>query len=403
MKNSFSSTNPNERIEQIDILRGFALFGVLVVNALGYNSSFFDFGGFYSAFTDSLNSSVYNFITNYGADKFIGLFSFLFGVGFSIMYLKNKHSEMHFAMFYLRRLLILMTFGIIHILFFWAGDILFTYSLIGIILLLSRKLPSKLLLFISVFTYFFPIIYIALNVSYPALPDALSSTSSITMPEVLNIYSNGTYLEVFKLRLHEYFSFRYINLIYYVPKIISLFLFGYLFHKHNFFEKVNRSKNSYFVVSLVFLLLGIVLNTYTSVIANSIVDTNTSPYSTTIYMLIFEITNVVLILSYILIILTLTKTKFFSSILNPLKYIGRMSLTNYLLYSIIFTTIMYSYGFGKFGSFEPWQLLIFSVLVFAIQIVLCKIWLQHFQFGPFEWLWRKLSYFKRQPNLTKKT
>ena len=403
MKKSFSSTNPNERIEQIDILRGFALFGVLVVNALGYNSSFFDFGGFYSAFTDSLNSSVYTIITNYGADKFIGLFSFLFGVSFSIMYLKNKNSEMQFAMFYLRRLLILMVFGVIHILFFWAGDILFTYSLIGIVLLLSRKLPSKLLLFFSGFIYFFPIIYIAFNVSYPSLPDALSSTSTIAMPEVLNIYSNGTYLEVFKLRLNEYFSFRYINLIYYAPKVISLFLFGYLFHKHKFFDKIKTSKSNYFIVSIILLILGIALNTYTSVIANSMVDMNTNPYATTIYMLIFEITNVVLILSYILIILTLTEVKFFSSILNPLKYIGRMSLTNYLAYSIIFTTIMYSYGFGKFGSFEPWQLLIFSVLFFVIQIVLCKTWLQHFRFGPFEWLWRKLTYFKLQPNLTKTT
>ena len=402
MKNSFSPTNPNERIEQIDILRGFALFGVLLVNALGYNSSFFDFGGFYSAFTDPLNSSVYHFITNYGADKFIGLFSFLFGVSFSIMYLKNKNSEAQFASFYLRRLFILMIFGIIHIVFFWAGDILFTYSLVGIILLLSRKLSSKLLLFISVFMYFFPIMYIALRVSYPFLPDALSSTSDITMPEVLNVYSNGTYLEILKLRLNEYFSFRYINLIYYVPKIISLFLFGYLFYKHKFFEKINASKNNYLIVSIILLLLGIVLNTYTPVIANSIVDMNTNPYSTTIYMLIFEITNVVLILSYILMILTLTKIKFFSYILNPLKYIGRMSLTNYLIYSIIFTTIMYSYGFGKFGSFEPWQLLIFSVLFFVIQIVLCKTWLQHFRFGPFEWLWRKFTYFKLQPNLTKK-
>ncbi len=395
MKASFSPTNPNQRIEQIDILRGFALLGVLLVNALGYNSSFFDFGGFYSTFTDPLNSKVYNFITNYGADKFIGLFSFLFGVSFSIMYLKNRHSETQFSHFYLRRLLILMLFGVIHIVFFWAGDILFSYALMGIILLSLRKLPSKLLLFISVFMYFFPILYIALHVSYPFLPDALSSTSSITISEVINIYAQGTYPEVFRLRLHEYFSFRYINLIYYVPKIISLFIFGYVFYQHKFFEKINTSKNKYLILSILLLLVGIVLNTYTFDIANSIVDMKTSAYATTLYMLIFEITNVVLILSYILIILTLTKIKFFSYILNPLKYIGRMTLTNYLMYSVIFTIIMYSYGFGKFGSFEPWQLLMLSILFFAIQIVLCKTWLQHFRFGPMEWLWRKFIYLKR--------
>ena len=395
MRSLFTSTNPNERIEQIDILRGFALLGVLLVNAFGYNSSFFDFGGFYSAFTDPLNSSIYSFIINYCADKFIGLFSFLFGVSFSIMYLKNKNSEAQFANFYLRRLFILMIFGIIHIVFFWAGDILFTYSLVGVILLLSRKLPSKLLLYISVFMYFFPIIYIALRVSYPFLPDALNSTSNITMPEVKNIYSHGSYLEILKLRLNEYFSFRYINLIYYVPKIISLFLLGYLFYKHKFLEKINTSKTKYFIIAIILLLVGIVLNTYTSSIANSIVNMDTNPYSTTVYMMIFEITNVVLILSYILLILILAKTSGFNYVLNPLKYIGRMSLTNYLMYSIIFTTIMYSYGFGKFGSFEPWQLSIFALLFFAIQIILCKIWLQHFRFGPFEWVWRKFIYLRK--------
>ena len=215
------------------------------------------------------------------------------------------------------------------------------------------------------------------------------------MPEVKDIYSNGSYLEVFKLRLIEYFSFRYINLIYYVPKIISLFLLGYLFYKHKFLEKINTSKNKYFIIAVILLLLGIVLNTYTSDIANSIVNMDINPYSTTVYMMIFEITNVVLILSYILIILILSKISGFNYILNSLKYIGRMSLTNYLIYSIIFTTMMYSYGFGKFGSFEPWQLSILSLLFFAIQIILCKIWLQHYRFGPFEWIWRKLTYFKK--------
>lgn len=393
MKPVFRATNPNERIEQIDILRGFALFGVFFVNAFGFNSSFFDFGGFYSGFHDSLNSSVFNFMTSYAADKFIGLFSFLFGVGFSIMYLKYKADEKHFFNLYSRRLLILMGFGIIHIMFFWAGDILFAYSLIGFILLFLRKLPSKILFTLSILMYFFPIAYIALSVSYSFLPDALSATSNIKMPEVIDIYSNGTYLEILKLRLSEYFAFRNINLIYYAPKIFSLFLFGYLFYKHKFFDKINNSKSKYFVLSIILLLSGIAFNTYTSDIVNSIANIK-NPYYTTVYMMVFEITNVLLILSYTLMVLILSQVLFFKNILNPLKYIGRMSLTNYLLYSIVFTTLMYSYGFGKFGSFEPWQLAILATLFFAILTVLCEIWLKRYRFGPFEWVWRKLTYLR---------
>jgi len=128
--NSFRPTDPEDRILQIDILRGFALFGVLLVNVFGYNSSFFDFSGFYKTFNDPLNTQVFNLVIGYGADKFIFLFSFLFGIGFSIMHLKYQSDEKHFFSLYLRRMLALMLFGAVHIVFFWAGDILFFKVLI---------------------------------------------------------------------------------------------------------------------------------------------------------------------------------------------------------------------------------------------------------------------------------
>lgn len=388
----FRPTSPKDRISQIDILRGFALFGILLVNVFGYNSSFFDFTGFYKTFEDPLNSTVFDLVIGFGADKFIFLFSFLFGVGFSIMYLKYCADERDFFRLYLRRLLVLMMFGIIHIVFFWAGDILFSYSLMGMILLLSRKLRSGLLLFLSVFLYFFPIIYIAFESIFPFLPSALSSVTEITMPEVIDIYSGGSYLETLKLRIHEYFAFRNINLIYYSPKILSLFFLGFLFHKHKYFKRINSSKSKYFVVFIILLSIGIFLNLFTKNIVNSLANPETSPFYTAIYMGVFEVTNIFLGFSYILLVLILSQVLIFKTILNPLKYVGRMALTNYLMQSVIFTTIMYSYGFGKFGSVQPWQLLIFAVVVFVIQLFISIIWLKNFCFGPLEWVWRKLTY-----------
>jgi uncharacterized protein len=394
MKTPYTPTPPNDRIQQIDILRGFALFGVLVVNVFGYNSSFFDFSGFYSGFTEELNQKVFSFVVNYGADKFIGLFSILFGISFSIIYLKHKQNEQQFLRFYSRRLWALMFFGILHILFFWAGDILLSYSLLGFVLLFSRKRSSKILFVSSVFIYFFPILYIALTVVFPFFPDALSSTSQIKMPEVVKIYSNGSIADIFRLRLHEYWSFRNINTFYYAPKVLSLFIFGYLFHKHHFIEKINTQKSKYSIISVSLLFCGILLNTYTLEIVNLLAHRETNAFFTTWYMAIFEITNVLLIISYLLLILLLSNHRFLKYFLIPLKYVGRMSLTNYLLYSLVFTTLMYAYGFGKFGSFEPWELVLIAFVVFCFQIILCKLWLQQFQFGPMEWIWRRLSYRK---------
>ncbi len=392
-KINFRPTDPKKRITQIDILRGFALFGVLLVNAFGYNSSFFDFSGFYKTFEDPLNSTIYNLVIGFAADKFIFIFSFLFGVGFSIMYLKYQKDEKHFFSLYLRRMLALMMFGIIHIVFFWAGDILLSYSLMGIILLFSRKLRSGLLLFLSIFIYFFPIIYIALQSIFTFLPDALSSVTDIKIPEVIDTYSSGSYFEILKLRLTEFIAFRNINLIYYAPKVLSLFIFGYLFYKYKFLDRINSSKAKYFVVFVVLFSIGIVATLFTDSIVNALAVFETNPFYTAIYMGVFEITNIFLGFSYILIILILSQVSIFKNILAPLKYVGRTALTNYIMQSIIFTTIMYSYGFGKFGSFQPWQLVILAVLVFAIQILISKIWLQKFRFGPLEWVWRKLTYF----------
>jgi len=387
-------TNPQNRIQQIDILRGFALFGVLMVNVFGYNASFFDFSGFYQRFSEEVQQNIFSFIVNYGADKFIGLFSLLFGMGFSIMYLKYQSDEKYFLKIYTRRLMALLVFGILHIVFFWAGDILFSYAILGFVLLLLRKQSSKLLLPLSIFIYFFPILYLVVSIHLNFLPDALSSTSQMKLPEVIKIYSTGSFADIFKLRLHEYWSFRNINLIYYAPKVLSLFIFGFLFYKHQFIQKINAKKARFFILAILLLFVGILLNNYTMELVKLFTQSDSNPYFTSWYMGIFEITNVFLILSYLLIILILSQAIYFQFLLTPLKYVGRMSLTNYISYSIVFTTVMYSYGFGKFGSFTPLELVIIAFIVFAVQLYICKIWLRYFSFGPMEWIWRRLTYKK---------
>lgn len=387
----FRPTDPNERITQIDILRGFALFGVLLVNAFGYNASFFDFSGFYHTFTDPLNSKIFEWLVGFAADKFIFIFSFLFGVGFGIMYLKYRADEKHFFWLYFRRMLALMVFGLLHILFFWAGDILFSYALMGFLLLFVRKWPSGRLLFLSIFFYFFPILYLALENVFPFLPDALSSVTNLKMPEVIAVYSGGSYAEIFKLRLHEYAAFRNINLIYYAPKVLSLFLLGYLFYKYNFLGRINRNRSKYALVAVLLLLSGVILTLYSDNVVNVLIAQE-NPYSLTVYMGVYEVTNILLGLSYILVILLLSQASFFRRLLDPLKYIGRTALTNYLMQSVIFTTLMYGYGFGRFGSYTPWQLLIWTFGVFTLQVLISGLWLKKYRFGPLEWLWRKFTY-----------
>jgi len=388
----YRPTIPQDRNTQIDILRGFALFGVLLVNVFGYNSSFFDFSGFYQAFSDSLNTHIFQLLIAYAADKFIFIFSFLFGIGFAIMYSKYQNNENYFLGLYTRRLLALMVFGIIHIVFFWSGDILFTYSLLGMILLLSRKLSPKITLPLAIFLYSFPVIYIAIQSIYPSLPSALNSDSNIEMTKVISIYSQGSYRDIMTLRLYEFWAFRNINTIYYAPKVLSIFFFGKLFYQQRLLRIINTSPKIYLSLAVLLITVGNFLNTYTDAVVDNIAQSDSNPFYLAIYMGVYELTNLFLSFGYILIVLVLSRTKYIKNLLGPLKYIGRMALSNYLLQSLIFTTVMYSYGGGRFGSFEPRELVIMAVIVFIIQVFISRLWLRYFKYGPMEFLWRKLTY-----------
>ncbi len=385
-------TQPKDRIIELDVLRGFALFGVLLVNVFGYNASFFDFSGFYAQFGDPLNSQVFSLIVNYAADKFIGLFSLLFGIGFFLQYQKLGDSEKGFFRFYMRRLGILFVFGLAHILFFWAGDILLSYSLMGILLLLSRKMPSGLLLPLAFFLYFSPVLYLAFRVHFPFLPDSLSSTADIALPEVKQIYASSAFPQIFALRVEEYLAFRYINLLYYAPKIIAFFLFGFLFGKLNVLSKMKNAMKLSLSAGVLLLSCGILMNTFTSDLVGILSGQPDDPYATAIYMGVYEITNLFLLTSYILLFMSALGSKAGLKVFGPLQYAGRLSLTNYILYSVLFTSLMYSYGFGKFMSFAPFELVLMAVLTFIALLFLCKLYLKHFRFGPLEWLWRKLTY-----------
>ncbi len=391
-------TLPKERIAQIDILRGFALFGILIVNVFGYNASFFDWSGFYrSNFTDPLNLTIFNSVVNFFSDKFIFIFSLLFGFGLAMMHDKHVGDEKAFAALYSRRLLALLLFGALHILLFWAGDILLMYALCGFILLSLRKAKPWQLLTLSIFFYFFGVIYIAVQAVVPALPDSTKSTASIDFASVISTYRDGSLWETIRLRLYEYFSMRYINLFYYMPKVLGLFFFGYWCKVKDILSKINGKKVHSIVIAVLLLVSGILLSNYTGKLIGLMVC-DTSPFGNAVYMAIYETDNILLGFSYILLVLILSKIGVFGRILRPLKYAGRMALTNYLLQSVVFTFIMYSWGLGYFGSFCPWLLILMAIGFFVIEILLSKLWLKNFRFGPMEWIWRMMTYKKRIRN-----
>jgi uncharacterized protein len=388
MKTYVAPISSDERISSIDVLRGFALLGILLVNILGFNASFFNFGGFYTSISDASQQEFYSIFISLSADKFILLFSFLFGYGIYMQYSRFVESKNSFATFFTRRMFVLSLFGIAHILFLWAGDILLNYSIAGCIVLLLHKLKTKFQIVIAVFFYFFIGIWLFISV-YISLPDAMSSTCPDYLEKAKLIYASGNYFECLSLRLQEYAAFRNINAFYYLPKIIGLTLFGFIASKYELHKRIAHKKKQWFFVLIITSVIGVVA--YFGY--EKIVDFE-SPFANVVYMVGYEFMNLFIASSYLLLILILASYKSISKLFKPVALMGRMSLTNYLMQSFILSVIFYGWGFGLFGQTKVTYVLLIAIMVYAFQIVFSFIWFKFYQQGPFEKLWRRLSYGK---------
>lgn len=385
---SVVSVDNRDRIVSLDILRGIALLGIALVNVLGFNASFFDFGGFYNRIPDPVQQSFYQGFISLTADKFIFLYSFLFGYGFSIQYKKYSSKGSTFTQYYIRRLFFLALFGIGHIIFLWAGDILLTYSIAGFILFVFRKLPSNILLILGLFFYFF-ISFWLIVANWLPLPNALSSTCTECLSEALQIYPTGNYMEILKLRLYEYFSFLNINLFYYMPKVIGVFIFGFLASQYNLHKRIEAHPNKWWTIFMLVAVLACILYFYYEICVFNILPPD-NIYSTALYMGAYELMNLFIAYAYILLILLIASYK--QIILKPFAFAGRMSLSNYIIQSVLFSIIFYGWGLGKFGMQEISNVVLYAVGVFILQLFLSYVWLKYYKRGPLEWLWRRLSY-----------
>jgi uncharacterized protein len=387
-----TATKPQNRIISLDILRGWALFGIAIVNILGFNASFFDFGGFYGTLPDQQQLEFYELLIGLSADKFIFLFSFLFGYGIWMQMSRFLESTLSFSSFFTRRMLLLALFGIAHVLFLWAGDILIPYAIAGMVVLALRKLPDHLLLIFGIFMYFFVVLWLVISIWFP-LPDGLSSGCPTCLGQALDVYANGNYWQIFQLRLIEYSAFLPVNLIYYLPKVMGITIFGFLASKHKLHAKIIEHRWKWSIFTLILAILAIIVySKYEAVVF--VLFTQENVFTTAGFMLGYEIMNLFVAFSYLLIVLVLCTFKWTQLLLSPLSYLGRMSLTNYLLQSIFFGFLFYGWGLGFFGWQKPTQIELFALFIILVEIIVSYFWLKEFSQGPLEMFWRKWSYRK---------
>lgn len=377
-----------ERLVVIDVIRGFALLGILLVNMQDFSSPWLYIEPS-QLWNTSLDRYTDIFIDLFAQASFYTLFSFLFGFGMVIFKERAEAKGYSFIPLFSRRLLVLLILGIIHAFLIWHGDILISYALIGFILLLFHKSEAKTLFnwavaLILVNSILFGGLLLWWEVNYPGIFDGYNMDM---VNQSLEVYSSGTYLEITQQRINDWLYVNNLtNYIFLILAILPMFLLGVFFAKKRWFHEPNNYHQELRKVWIVSLILAVTFKLL-PYIGNGmealfhLQDSIGGPASA-----IFYATSIVL----------LFQKEWWRTKLINLSYVGRLSLSNYLLQSLIGTFIFYGYGLGFYGQLRPFYGVLLTIAIYILQIQLSKLWLKSYKIGPAEWLWRSLTYKSKQ-------
>jgi uncharacterized protein len=395
-----------KRIEVIDALRGFAILGILLANILSWSGiKFLPLDSLRKLPSFDTDLFVYHLNGIFVDTKFYTIFSLLFGIGFYLQFNKNRNNQSVFMPIYYRRLMFLMLFGAIHM-FFWSGDILFIYALVGFVFVQFRNKSNKFIFNLAVISFITPL-FIEIIMLYAApgymVPDqklALKTYIDMSPQQVTEPFINGSFWDVIKINFHN-LKWRWFDLL---PsgrlfKILAFFLLGfYLMSTNYFIEKAYSVKRLavYLLIGLSFTFLS-----KSNYIHGSMANFS-SNWNNVLYKLLFSFGQVNLSFAYISILTIAYKSSIGKKLMLGLKYVGRMSFSSYLSHTIFGIIIFYPFAFGYFGKFSLWQLEVMAIIIYIFQVLIAKIWLSYFDFGPLEWLWRSLTYKEVLPIKSKK-
>lgn len=402
-KNEYSTpVSEQERVHELDMIRGFALLGILIANMPFFATPYvyLTMTGV-SWWTESWNVFAEFMIQFFAASKFFTMFSFLFGLGFVIFLQRATEKVSKPKYLFIKRLFYLLLIGLFHAFGIWYGDILVMYAVTGVFLLLFYHRQPKTVLVWAFLLILAPALFMALMglLIYIAgdlvPPDAEIMTRGMQMLEQSAAsYSSGTISEIFIQRATDY-SFMFSNNLLMMPIVLGMFLFGVYIAKTGKHKNIDSNLSFFRKVWVWSLAMGLPFNVL-FVYSHFEQGADVSIHSMTNFIG-SVIGGPALCFFYMTSIVLLTRIEKWKKILNPLKAVGRMALSNYLLQSVVSTMIFYNYGLGLFGQIGPVVWLLLAALIFSGQIWLSGVWLKKYRFGPAEWLWKSLTYGKRQP------
>jgi uncharacterized protein len=422
-----------ERFFAVDALRGFALLGILAMNIVHFGWPSVAYGDPLrgGGFTGS-DRAVWFFNHLVFEGKMMTIFSMLFGAGLVLMDQRAAARGASVRGVYYRRVLWLLAIGLVHAYLIWSGDILVLYAQCGLFLYLFRNLKPKTLIITAVTSL---LLFVPLIVGFTAGVDYVKATAARVeakekageTPTRFEKRMHGIWTEQLRKAFEptteerdkdwkeelEAYRGGYVGIVghrakqVWVAQLLEL-IFGVLFFaggrmllgmglmKLGVFS-ASRSRRFYATMVALGYGIGLPLMVFDAL---QLIDHGFSTqYELHGGMLYNAFGSIIVALGHVGLVMLIIQSGAIAWLIRRLAAVGRMALTNYLTHSIVCTTLFYGYGFGLFGTINRTGLAAIVLAIWTFQLIVSPIWLKYFRFGPAEWLWRSLTYWRLQPFL----
>jgi uncharacterized protein len=430
----FSGVAPvtqSERIIILDSLRGFAILGILLMNIPGFGlpapvgwdpSVLNEYG--------TTDFKVWNFVEWFPEGTQRALFSMLFGAGI-LLFIGGKEKRVEGMLpadYFFRRQLWLMVFSLFDVfVLLWWGDILLDYACLGMIMFAFRKLPPKALLIGAGLCFIFMLarenrdLYQDKKMIRRGEAIAAMDTSKVKLNDIQkeqlgamqefkenstqesklkrmekNIRkTTGSYEMLYDYRTNNYTNTLVKYLFFGVWDVLLFMFLGMAFFKMGILTGQANIK-VYWGMCIVGLGVGLTLS-YLRLQQMVDIKFNWFEYTKKFSFAFYELSRTFRSVGILGLLMLLYRSGLFKWLFALLRPVGQMAFTNYLMQSFMCGLFFYGVGFGMYGKLQRHEVYYVVAAVWAIQIIYSNIWLHYFRFGPLEWCWRSLTYWKKQP------
>jgi len=398
-ESAFTPIGAGQRIQVLDVVRGFALLGIFLMNIEWFTRPVQQMGSGVDPAATGIDHAAAWLVYVFVQGKFWVLFSLLFGMGFAVMSTRGGHGA-QFRRTYLRRCVVLLVFGVLHGVLLWSGDILHAYAIAGLLLLAFGEIGNRARLWLGIG------LYVALAAMFaagglllsllPAMPGLAEAADEIDAKAAAasQALAAGGYWQATAQRARDFAMLAMQGSMMVVPMALGVFMLGAWLVRSGRMHDVAAQRGWFARLALWTIPLGLALVAL-SVSLGTRFDGLREFGPMMLASGVMFLGNLPLAFGYLSLLVLALGVPGLSRVLSWLAPAGRMALTNYLMQSLVASTLFYGYGFGLWGQVGRAGQVGLVFVVFALQVVASRWWLSRHRFGPMEWLWRWLTYGHR--------